>query len=298
MPGAPLVSVIIPTRDRLPLLAAAIESVLRQGRSDVEVLVCDDGSDDETPGFARAVHETVRYIPVPRCGRPSVVRNRGLDEARGGIVAFLDDDDVWEPHKLTVQLAALDADAAAGFAYSDACLLLEDGSRSGPVLAGRPIGARPLLEQLIDDCFIHPSTVIVRRELLDRVGRFDEFLPIAEDYDLWLRLAAAAPGVFVPEPLVLVRRHAASHSTGNERTIYESTVRVLERQLMRRPQTAARRMRCRSALARMRARASACAAGEGDARSSRAHAVAAIRAHPLRRDGWRALLRSRGASPG
>jgi hypothetical protein len=158
-----------------------------------------------------------------------VARNRALEVARGGYIAFLDDDDSWLPEKLARQVAMLDRDETIGFTYGDVLLRHPDGSLSGPVLKARQKQGGALLSLLLEDCFIHPSTLLARRSLLDRVGHFNEELPIAEDYDLWLRMARAARAACLVEPLVQVGRHAGEISHHRELLSYQGVTGTLEK---------------------------------------------------------------------
>src|SRR6185436_14214556 len=106
-PG-PLVSVVIPTHDRWPLVGEAIDSVLRQTFTDLELVVVDDGSTDETAtGMRRFADPRLRYVPIPHSGNVAKVRNEGVERSRGRWIAFLDSDDLWHPRKLELQMAAL-----------------------------------------------------------------------------------------------------------------------------------------------------------------------------------------------
>ncbi|HUE97232.1 MAG TPA: glycosyltransferase family A protein, partial [Longimicrobiaceae bacterium] len=132
--SAPRVSVLIPTYDRRSWLAGAVESVLGQTFRDLEVIVCDDGSTDDPSDLLSGYGARVRHLRFEHTGSPGGTRNRGLEVARGELIAFLDDDDLWDPEKLALQVAVMDANPAAGLVYTDARLLLPDGSESDPVL--------------------------------------------------------------------------------------------------------------------------------------------------------------------
>ncbi|MEX1184826.1 MAG: glycosyltransferase family 2 protein [Gemmatimonadota bacterium] len=297
MSSQPRVSVIVPTRDRADLLLRAVQSVLRQSFTDLEVLICFDGAADEARGRVAALRGPVRLIELPPSGLPGRVRNGGLAEAGGELIAFLDDDDEWSPTRLALQVALLDASRDTGIVYTDARLRYEDGSLSPPVLADRHKRGGALLDALIDDCFIHPSTVLVRRTVLADAGGFDDDLPIAEDYDLWLRIARVTRGACIAEPLATIGRSHASSSGRRRRLAYELSVRVLERALAR-GMTPLQRLRCRRSLARLGTRAGFHALSEHDADAAAAFARAALRHHPLHRPAWSLLWRSRNGGGG
>lgn len=290
----PRVTVIIPTRNRSAQVSAAICSVLAQTYPAAEVLVCDDGSTDGTRAVVAAFGAPVRLIELPYTGLPGRVRSAGVRQAVGELVAFLDDDDEWEPGKLALQVAALEAAPDAGLVYTDARLRHEDGSLSPPVLLARHARSGPLMDRLIDECFIHPSTVLVRRELLTAAGGFDEGIPIGEDYDLWLRLARLTNGVCVARPLVTVDRSAHSSSQARQRLAYEMAMRGLQRAVAGGALTWRQRLRARRSLARLGTRAGRHALSDGDTDAAVHHARGALRRYPLHREAWALLRRTLG----
>lgn len=285
----PCVSVIIPTYNRAPLLQCALDSVLCQSYRDWEVLVCDDGSADETAASLGSAVFPVRYLRLDHTGSLGRTRNSGIQNSRGEFIAFLDDDDFWHPFKLERQVAALQADPAAGVAYTDAQLLLPDGSLSPPVLSSKEKRPGRLFSRLLQNCFFHPSTVMVRRDLLIAAGAFDESLYTGEDLDLWLRLASMTREVCVPEPLVTIRRHAFSHSTGSGLQAFENAIEVIERQRREGRLSFRERVGCRAAIARLHARASVAALESHDAAAARFHSRRALEINPLQRRAWSVL---------
>jgi glycosyltransferase involved in cell wall biosynthesis len=203
----PLVSIIVPTYNRAALLAEALASVRAQTFADWECIVVDDGSTDETPTLLAGIEEPrLRVIHMGHSGNPGRVRNGGLAVARGDYVAFLDDDDLWKPEKLAVQMPLLAGGRCrwsyTGFVRVDAggrpfWQTTPDRIRSGEILA-------PLLEL---QAAVALPTVIAQRALVDDAGRFDEAMNTREDYALWLDLAARAEVVATPEQLTIVRDH-------------------------------------------------------------------------------------------
>jgi glycosyltransferase involved in cell wall biosynthesis len=192
-----VVSVIITTYNRRHFLKDAIESVLGQTRQADEVIVVDDGSTDGS-------EETVADLPIryvrKENGGVSSARNFGIALARGDYLAFLDVDDLWKKNKLAVQMAAMNlADSAVS--YTDETWIrnghhLNQGKRhrkySGFVY-----------ERCLPLCIISPSSVVIRRDVFDAVGLFDENLPVCEDYDMWLRICCRFPVLFVAECLIV-----------------------------------------------------------------------------------------------
>lgn len=202
------VSVIIPTYNRFALLCCAVESVLKQSYDDVEIIVVDDGSTDQTPSAFPRRFPSVRYIRIEHSGLPAVARNAGARLAKGLYVAFLDSDDQWLSEKLSRQVAVLDAHPNVGLVCSNAFVIQGDGEGSGKRYLAPEIGNRKhALETLLRENFVIASTVVIRRSVLERVGLFEETpaLRAVEDYDLWLRIAAASEVLYDPIALALYR---------------------------------------------------------------------------------------------
>jgi glycosyltransferase involved in cell wall biosynthesis len=203
------VTVVVPTRNRAAMLRQALGSVAAQRGVDLEAVVVDDGSTDATPAVVTGMGD--RRLRLIRHQHPqgvSAARNRGVAEAGGRWVAFLDDDDVWAPEKLASQLAAAERDDRA-WAVTGA-VSVDDGLR---VLAGEP----PLVpERIVADLDRYnsvpagASNVLVRAELLAVTGGFDPRLRHMADWDLWIRLGRAGLPATVPRPLLAYRLHRAN----------------------------------------------------------------------------------------
>ena len=223
------VSVIIPTYNRVPYLGDAIRSVLAQGMDDVEIIVVDDGSTDDTEELVRGFGAGVIYLPVAHRGQPAATRNRGLQAARGDFIALLDSDDLLLPGKLAVQCPALAAHPDAAFVYSNGYFFTDDpAAPTGRVLDGLPTPSGDGFADLLRGNFLFPAVTLIRRSCLDAVGGFDEALPLVEDYDLWLRLAARFPIYYVPADAAAIRRHADNLSK-NPGTIRMAVLQVLDK---------------------------------------------------------------------
>jgi glycosyltransferase involved in cell wall biosynthesis len=212
MPTAPLVTVLMAVHDGEPFLRPAVESVLRQTMSDLELLVVDDASTDGTPSILASVDDP--RLRVVRNGEQrglAASLNRGLDEARAAFVARLDADDVSTPRRLELQLRRL-ASAPDIAVVGSAALEMNDRGQLGP-LHVMPGGTRAVrFSALFSAPFFHPS-VLVDRAVLERNGlRYDVSFPESEDYELWVRLLDVADGDNLPEPLVLYRVHAEQAS--------------------------------------------------------------------------------------
>jgi hypothetical protein len=209
--GAPSVSVVIPTRNREHLISDAVEMALAQRDVDVEVVVVDDASTDGTADVLAGIGDPrLRVVGRREQGRLAAARNSGIEAARGEWVALLDDDDVWSPDKLRLQVAA-SAASGAGFAYGGAITVSTDLE---PLHAWRQPDPDLLLRELlaINVLPAGASNVLARTDLIRELGGFDVGLSHVADWDMWIRLAAASKGVSVPEVLVAYRLHSGQES--------------------------------------------------------------------------------------
>ncbi len=204
-----LVSVVIPTYNRADLVCESLDSVLSQDYPNFEMIVVDDGSTDDTREVIRArFGDTVRYIHQHNAG-PAAARNTGIRAARGEYIAFQDDDDLWLPGKLARQVEALERRPDHGFCYGQALAADPDGNSTGRTYGASDKGKTGdnFAVMVRHHAILGPSLVI-RRKCLATVGLFDESFLTAEDTELFLRLTLEWPGVYVHDPLVLVREHA------------------------------------------------------------------------------------------
>jgi glycosyltransferase involved in cell wall biosynthesis len=196
----PRVSVIIPAYNCARWLGQAIDSVLGQTLRDLELLVIDDGSTDATGEVARAYGDRLRYARQENRG-PAAARNHGMRLARGELIAFLDADDLWLPAKLERQAALLDRDPRVGVVYCDGLFIDPDGRPIENYVRQTPLHRGRVAIELFCDHFLMTPAVVFRRVLLETAGAFDESLRVGEDYDFFLRLAAAAVTDVVEEKL-------------------------------------------------------------------------------------------------
>lgn len=193
------ISVVIPTYNRARLLRRALDSVYNQSLPPQEVIVVDDGSDDDTADFIRRRYPEVRYQYQSKRGVSSA-RNRGIEMSCGEWIALLDSDDAWQPNKLHRQWKALQANPDYLACHTDE-IWVRHGRRVNPMKKHAKKGGRVFQDNL-PLCAISPSSVIIHRKIFERVGRFDESLPVCEDYDLWLRICSHYPILFVEECLL------------------------------------------------------------------------------------------------
>jgi glycosyltransferase involved in cell wall biosynthesis len=210
------VSVIIATHNRAQLVGEAIRSVRAQTYPHVEIIVADDGSTDETAGVVAGYGEAITFVSRPHTGQPAITRNLGLREASGELIAFLDSDDQFLPDKLTLQVAAFAENPEAGCVYSNGRFFRNDPAQScGHVLDGMPTTSGDVLDALLRGNFLASPVLLLRRTCLDKVGTFDEdpSLGVAEDYELWLRVAAHFPFVYIEGDVAAIRRQKGSISS-------------------------------------------------------------------------------------
>lgn len=209
MTDEPEVSVVIPTHNRWPFLSTgALPSALAQEQVRHEVIVVDDGSDDETAARVRCIDDSrLRLIEHERALGVAVARNSGIAAARGEWVAFLDDDDLWSPLKLQRQLSALRSRSAA-FVYSDIVVLDERGDgKTYRLCAPEPedLASKLLARYVIPGGL---SNVVARTELVRSLGGFDHHLSMTADWDFLLRLARAGEGARCSGLLLATAVHA------------------------------------------------------------------------------------------
>lgn len=196
----PLVSIIIPTRNRAALLPAAMDSVLNQTRQDFELIVVDDGSTDTTQEVLADYGSRITCLTIEHAG-PSAARNRGIEAARAELIAFLDSDDIWLPRKLERQLEyhAVHADVMISQTRE---IWIRNGVRVN-ARARHRMQSGWIYEYCLPLCIVSPSSVMIHRRVFEHVGLFDESMPACEDYDLWLRIAPQYPIHLIDEELII-----------------------------------------------------------------------------------------------
>lgn len=225
--GGPLVGVVIPTYNRADLVLRAVRSVLGQTWRDLDLVVVDDGSTDGTVDRLAAIDDPRLRVIAQANGGVARARNRGLAEARGDWVAFLDSDDRWHPEKLARQMAVmLTAPARTGFCHTGLEIVLADGLVEAPATAEGRIFEACLLDNPVR---APTSSGVVRREAVDAVGGFDPALPAIEDWDWLQRLARLYDVAAVAEPLVVYRDAGEGRRSRNFRANMEAREMLWER---------------------------------------------------------------------
>src|SRR5713101_4423986 len=203
-----LVTAVIATYNYGRFVTQAVESVLAQTYGNIEIIVVDDGSDDDTREQLAPYADRIRYI-YQENQSVAAARNTGIRAAASDLIAFLDADDVWHPHKLELQMGCLANHPEAGIVAVDR---LAEGAMSWPLLNGS-MKARPItVEELVLRPLFAPSGVLVRKQCFEVAGFFDPNLRNAEDYDMWIRIACRYPIVKLEVPLWWYRVHGANKS--------------------------------------------------------------------------------------
>ena len=198
----PVVSIIVPTYNRWPLVGEAVESVLAQTYQAWELIIVDDGSDDDTAERLAQYGSAIRRVSQQRKG-VAAARNYGVGIASGRYVAFLDSDDLWMPKKLEIQAAFMEQHSKVQICQTEE-IWLRRGLRVNPKNKhAKPSG--DIFRRSLHLCLVSPSAVMMTRDLFDQAGGFDETFPVCEDYDLWLRIAVNHVIPLIPVPLVVKR---------------------------------------------------------------------------------------------
>ena len=220
------IAAIIPAYNSAHFLKGCIDSILGQTYPLAEIIVVDDGSRDNTREIVESyASERVRYFWQVNGGL-SAARNTGVRETTSPWVGFLDADDRWEPRKIELQVKALEADPEAVFCYTGK-LLAGPGDRMSVAEA---FPAERLWPRMRYENNITPSTVVMRRDVLEAAGGFDEKLRACEDWDLWVRLGPGCRMVAVKEPVTWFRLSEGSMSMDTDRML-TAVGRMLETSL-------------------------------------------------------------------
>ena len=198
-----MISIIIPTHNRAASLTRAVNSVRNQEYKDFELIVVSDGSTDETDAIMKDYTEKdrrIKYCHYMHAQGANHARNVGVMESSGEYIAFLDDDDEWHPTKLTKQLQVFEGDKRIGLVYSAIRIIIQD---KGIQYLSIPEASGDLSREILfHNCIKTTSSVMLKRNVFELAGGFDEKLPAMQDYDLWIRCLQITEVGCIREPLV------------------------------------------------------------------------------------------------
>jgi len=227
----PLVTVIIPTYNREKFVIEAIESVLCQSYENIELIVVDDGSTDKTfqsvtpyliKGKLRYIHQNNRGV--------SSARNCGIKLSRGDYITFLDSDDLWDKRKLEKQIGFLESHKEFSVCYTNE-IWIRNGVRVNQKKVHQKYGGS-IYKQCLPLCIISASSIMLKREVVDEIGLFDESLTACEDYDYWLRLSSEYQIHLMAESLMIKRAghndQLSYHFKAMDRFRVRAMVKMLE----------------------------------------------------------------------
>jgi len=215
----PLVSIIIPVFNGERFLREAVESVLAQKYSPVEIIIVDDGSTDGTATVARSFPETVRYLHQTNHG-PAAARNRGIEQAQGNLIAFADADDLWPSHKLELQLPYLIRDAKIDIVLGRIQQVLLSETQS------QEVGEAGFSVNL--------GSAVIRKSVFERVGLFDETMRYSEDVDWFLRAREGGAAIMTIDAVTLFYRQHQENMTRGKSTAELNVLKALKKSLDRR----------------------------------------------------------------
>ena len=227
----PLVSVIIPNFNYGAFIQDCIDSVLNQSYPNIEIIVVDDGSTDDSVNRVEKYGSSIKLIRIENSG-VSAARNYGMRIAKGDFLCFLDSDDTWEPDKILLQLTKF-IDYEIGVVYSSINICDEKLTHKGVVKAMHKGHIANLYYKLPTTAIIllGCSSAMIRSELVHRIGEFDTTLNTSADWDFFRRLSRITAVDFVEKPLVNYRRHGASMSSGSIEKYYRDNELALIKQL-------------------------------------------------------------------
>ncbi len=217
----PLVSVVIPVFNGERFLREAVQSVLDQKYSPLEIIVVDDGSTDGTATVARSLPETVRYLHQTNQG-PAAARNRGIEQAQGSLIAFTDADDLWPAAKLELQLPYLIKDPEIDIVLGRIQQVLLSEMVDGPTQAQET------------GFSVNLGSAVIRKSVFERVGLFDETMRYSEDVDWFMRAREAGAAIVTIDAVTLFYRQHDQNMTRGKSTSELNVLKALKKSLDRR----------------------------------------------------------------
>ena len=208
---SPLVTIIIPTYNRVAYLKLTLESILNQTFQNFEVIVIDDGTSNNDSLLLCQSFDKVKYIKISNSGSPAKPRNIGIQNAKGKYIAFVDDDDLWLPNKLEKQVSVLEENPDYGLVHNY-CQVIDGHGALTSEITGRPgspeVKHGDVSMRMMGNWTIMMPTPLVRKETVVRVGFFNEKIPgTFADVEYWIRTSFHTKFYYIDEPLVQYRIH-------------------------------------------------------------------------------------------
>ena len=230
----PQISVIIPVYNRDKLLKRAVESVLKQSYQNFELIVVDDGSDDDIAAVMNKYKDKrIKLLKTPHSG-VSAARNAGVDHAKYDYIAFLDSDDQWLKTKLEKQVNSLSDNPIYNICYTGE-KWIRDGKDFKHKKALKKFTGF-VFDKCLEDCFIGCSTVLLKKNLFYEAGGFDTDLKVCEDYDIWLKISAKYPVLLIEDPLIIKygghRDQLSTKFWGNDRFRLKSIYNLINNAIL------------------------------------------------------------------
>ena len=193
------ISVVIPTLNRINTLQRALDSVINQTYKPAEIIVVDNGSSDGTLNFLREQYPKITIVTENKTGVSSA-RNKGIKKSINQWIALLDSDDAWHPRKLEIQTSMLDSALKEYNLIHTDEVWFRNNKHINQMKKHKKQGGY-IFERCLSLCCISPSSVLFKKNILDKVGLFDESLPVCEDYDMWLKICSSEEVLFAQDKL-------------------------------------------------------------------------------------------------
>ena len=193
------ISVVIPTLNRINTLQRALDSVINQTYKPAEIIVVDNGSSDGTLKFLREQYPKITILTENKLGVSSA-RNKGIKKSINQWIALLDSDDAWHPRKLEIQTSMLDSALKEYNLIHTDEVWFRNNKHINQMKKHKKQGGY-IFERCLSLCCISPSSVLFKKNILDKVGLFDESLPVCEDYDMWLKICSSEEVLFAQDKL-------------------------------------------------------------------------------------------------
>ena len=193
------ISVVIPTLNRINTLQRALDSVINQTYKPTEIIVVDNGSSDGTLKFLREQYPKITILTENKIGVSSA-RNKGIKKSINQWIALLDSDDAWHPRKLEIQTSMLDSALKEYNLIHTDEVWFRNNKHINQMKKHKKQGGY-IFERCLSLCCISPSSVLFKKNILDKVGLFDESLPVCEDYDMWLKICSSEEVLFAQDKL-------------------------------------------------------------------------------------------------